>query len=121
MDKPKHSTPDDIDHLFDREIIDEEDYVEFWQQYWNRDAAGRRELVDDYIELYAGVSTELGGDVKEFPSVGLTTKDKRSAYQQAQALSELTNRDYRVARRNARGQFSKRGHFYQPIKKGGKH
>jgi hypothetical protein len=36
-------------------------------------------------------------------------------------LSELTNRDYRVARRNARGQFSKRGHFYQPIKKGGKH
>jgi len=83
-------------------VIDEEDYADFWDRYWRGNAAARRELVKEYSQQ----ALEFGG-----PVVGVVTKNRRDAYVQAQQLGG------RVVRRNARGQFSKRGHYFQAIKK----
>jgi hypothetical protein len=102
-------TPDDLDWLFDRDIIDEEDYVEFWRDYWKSSPKQREQLIQEYVDRAAESDSGV--------SVGIVTKNKSDAEKQAQALSELGNVEYKVIRRNARGQFSKRGHYYQAVKR----
>jgi hypothetical protein len=107
----RKSTPEELDYLFERGVIDEEDYVEFWLDYWEADASGRQDIVDYYTALAAS-----DDNADNVPSVGVVTKVKTDAIKQAQALSETTDRAYKVARRNARGQFSTRGHYYQAVR-----
>ena len=103
--KGRKQTPTHLDYLFERSIIDENDYRDFWQAYWKRDASGRRALVKEYTQM----ALEFGGRV-----VGVVIKNRRDAVSQANAIGG------RVVRRNKRGRFSERGHYFQAIKKGGK-
>jgi hypothetical protein len=98
----RKGTPDDIDYLFERDIVDEEDYIDFWSEYWSRNAQGRRELEKEYVDRAA-----------EEAGTTLVYRNRADAEKQAQALG---NDMYRVTRRNASGRFSKRGTYYQAIK-----
>lgn len=102
-------TPDDIDYLFERDIVDEEDYTVFWPEYWEAVSKGKEAEVVREWEERAALSMEP-------VSVGIVTKIKDEAIKQAQALGDLGAGDYKVVRRNARGQFSKRGGFYQAVR-----
>jgi hypothetical protein len=105
-------TPDDLDWLFDRDIVDEEEYGNFWSEYWSGNQKERDALIQRYVDAAgeSGLATTI--------SLGAVYKnDPIAAAQQAQALSETTDITYKVVRRNARGQFSKRGHFYQAVKR----
>jgi hypothetical protein len=110
----RKGTPEDLDYLFERDIVDEEDYREFWSEYWQRDAKGRRELEKEYVDRYNEIESDLGDQ-----TIGVVYRNRKEAEQQAQALSEMGTTEYRVTRRNARGQFSKRGTYYQAVRKHG--
>jgi hypothetical protein len=106
----RHGTPPGLDKFFKRHIIEEEDYAEFWKRWWKGNAKQRDELVNEYIELAAETTQE--------PLASLVTRNRSDAEKQAQALSETTDTNYRVVRRNAKGRFSKRGTYWQAIPKG---
>lgn len=105
----KRKTPSELDYLFEREIIDEEDYVYFWSNYWRRNPSGQQSLINEFLELAEefGIQGGKGGE----NLAGVVTKNKRDAIKQAEIING------RVVRRNKRGQFSKRGRYYQAIKK----
>jgi hypothetical protein len=123
--KSGRGTPDDLDYLFERDIIDEEDYVHFWERYWRRTEAGKRDLVNEYIERAAEIRADLqerSGIVlpAERQVVGVLYKNNRlAATRQAESLNDLgTGKlEWKVVRRNKLGQFSKRGSLYQAIPK----
>ena len=100
----KKKTPAHLDYLFERSIIDADDYADFWKRYWKGNAGDRKALVREYKQLVIDY-----GDTRRV--TGVVTKSKRDAASQAKAIGG------RVVRRNAKGQFSKRGHYYQAIKK----
>ncbi len=108
MAKKKHKTPPGLDHLFERRVISEREYGAFWRRYWRGDAQERRALVTETIAQVARQGR---------PVVGVVTRNRADAARQAQALSDLGTQQYRVVRRNANGRFSKRGTFYQAVKK----
>ena len=109
----KKKTPEHLDYLFERSIIDADDYADFWKRYWKGNAADRKALVREYKQLVItwndiSESTDYGETRRV---TGVVTKSKHDAASQAKSISG------RVVRRNAKGQFSKRGHYYQAIKK----
>jgi hypothetical protein len=104
-------TPDELDYLFERDIIDEEDYVYFWRNYWRRGESGRQSLINEFLERANELDSEEQG---ELSLAGVVTKNKADAIRQAKSIGG------RVVRRNKRGQFSKRGRSYQAIRHGKK-
>lgn len=112
----KKGTPEELDYLFERDIIDEEDYVDFWSRYWALNEAGRKNLINEYLERAidfsgSGITDDI--DIgKPLKISGTVTKNKADATKQAKIIGG------RVVRRNKRGQFSKRGTRYQAIRKG---
>jgi predicted urease superfamily metal-dependent hydrolase len=106
----RKGTPDDLDYLFERNVIDEDDYAAFWAEYW---AAPSKKAKDAVVREW----TEIAADLDNPVSVGVVTRNKADAAKQAQSLNDLGNVAYKVVRRNARGQFSKRGTYYQAVKK----
>jgi hypothetical protein len=106
----RKGTPDDIDYLFERDIIDEEDYVDFWTSYWAQSTKkGRLEVVEDFLEIAAQDETKTDKTL-----AGVVTKTRSVATRQSKLIGG------KVVRRNARGRFSKRGKFYQAVRKGKK-
>jgi hypothetical protein len=109
MGKRRKGTPDDLDYLFKRDIIDEEDYADFWESYWKATTQrDKQSIVDRYVEIAA----ESGQ-----PVVGVVSRNRLDAERQAQSLNDLGDVAYRVVRRNAKGQFNKRGTYWQAIRK----
>lgn len=108
MGKTK-GTPDELDYLFERDIIDEEDYIEFWSQYWKMDEFEREELITDYLEIANTNNIEGQTDLK---LSGVVTELKTTAVRQAKAIGGV------VVRRNKQGRFSKTGKRYQAVKRG---
>jgi hypothetical protein len=106
--KGKKSTPPGLDALFKRGIIPERDYVEFWENYWRRSKKEREELIEEFLEDY--IEEESQEDSKK-PIHGSITKIRATAEKQAEIMGGY------VARRNRHGRFSKRGNFYQAIRK----
>ncbi len=104
-------TPDDLDYLFERDIIDEEDYVDFWASYWKRDEAGREELVNEYLNIAAIAEGEQGEGGTSLQLSGVVTQVKQTAIDQAASIGGY------VVRRDKRGRFSKRGHYFQAIRR----
>jgi hypothetical protein len=102
-------TPDDLDHLFERNVIDEEDYAYFWSEYWRRDDIGRERLINEFMEI-ASDNEELTGQAL----AGTVTKIKATAVEQARIIGG------KVVRRDKRGRFSKRGRSWQAVNKGNK-
>lgn len=109
MAKKRKSTPGELDYLFERNIIQEEDYAAFWEEYWKASPERRKELVTEYIDIAA--------ESDQTPVAGVVSRNRLDAERQAQSLNDLGNVAYKVVRRNAKGQFSKRGTFYQAIKR----
>jgi hypothetical protein len=109
----KGGTPDDIDYLFERDIIDEEDYAEFWSEYWRLDKVGRDLLVSEFIER-AG---EERDEEDEAPISGTVVNSKLAAARQINAFSKLTHQKYVIVRRDKRGRFSKRGRRFQAVRR----
>lgn len=110
MGKRKKETPEHLDYLFEREILQEEDYPDFWQEYWKLDRQGDKQGQKDLENQYLQLALEFGDTDTKL--AGVVTKFKSDAVAQATAIKG------RVVRRNAKGQFSKRGHYYQAIRKG---
>lgn len=109
MAKKKHETPEHLDYLFERHIIEEESYGDFWERYWSGNARERRDLEQEYIESAAEELPEP--EKAERLSSGKVTRSKAEAGRQAKAIGGY------VIRRNAKGQFSARGKHYQAIRR----
>lgn len=108
----RKGTPGDLDYLFERNIIDEEDYADFWEQYWSKKSEdGRQQVINDFLEMADEGTLGFGTQEK---IAGVVTKNKMDAKRQAATIGG------RVVRRNKLGRFSKRGRFYQAVKKGTK-
>lgn len=111
------TTPDELDYLFERDVIDEEDYAEFWVGYWKAESSPNLQDKDEYINEWLEVARlrdggELGGIGQgELPLAGVVTQFKDTAERQAVAIGGY------VVRRDKRGRFSKRGRKYQAIKR----
>lgn len=102
---PKHTTPKELDFIFDRHIIEEEAYASFWQRWWRADDRQKENIVNEYLITEADESPFL-------PLRGSVTKSRESAEATATAIGGY------VVRRDRNGRFSKRGKFYQAIKRG---
>jgi len=105
--KKGKKTPENLDFAFKRELINEDDYKEFWPRWWGASEHEREEIIRELLEK--GIS-----DDPELPLKGDVTKKKKVAVEQAKAIGGY------VIRRKKNGQFSKRGRFYQAIKRGGR-
>lgn len=101
----KKGTPEALDYLFERDIIQEEDYISFWRDYWKLTEHGRKELINDYISMASEHADQLN-----IPIAGVITKNKRDAVKQAKLING------KVVRRDKRGKFSKRGTRYQAVR-----
>lgn len=94
------ATPAELDHLFKRHVISEEQYKEFWPAYWKGDADQRQKLIDSYTE-----EAIEEGEV----SSGPLRSNKEAARQ------DLGDRDGYIVRRDKSGRFSKHGGRYQAL------
>jgi hypothetical protein len=118
--KGGRGTPDELDYLFERDIIDEEDYVSFWKSYWKLDREGNKqgqlELINDYTEIAELARQDMTPEEQEeLPRIaGVVTTNISDAREQARIIGGI------VVRRDKRGRFSKRGSRYQAVKKGGR-
>ena len=101
--KGKHATPAHLDQFFERDIITQRDYDTFWPAWWKADKRGQSKIVDKLLLKIK--ETRLG--LRKV--VCVVTKNKADAKRQAGIIKG------RVVRRDAKGRFSKRGHFYQSI------
>lgn len=111
----RHSTPDDVDFIFDRDYIDESEYVDFWISYWDRDKRGREALVNSYIDRAAQREFDFEKQGRfSMTVVGVVSSSRRTAEKQAKAMGEGA----RVIRRDRFGRFNKRGRSYQAIRYG---
>jgi len=109
--KAKRATPPELDFIFDRDLISEDDYGEFWKEWFSSNQRGKQDIIDRYLEE-SGSKTEKGET--ELPLKGIITKDKKVAQNQARSINGF------VVRRNRTGKFDKRGHFYQAVRRGKK-
>ena len=107
--KGKKGTPPELDFIFDRHLIDEDQYRDFWGNWFKISSEERKKLISKFEEdLY---ETEEEKEAPKKPTTGTITKNRKLAEQQALAIGGY------VARRNAKGQFSKRGRNYQAIRR----
>ena len=109
MAKKRKGTPPELDHLFKRDIIQEDDYKTFWPEYWKASTKKKRDAV---IREWTEIAAETGQ-----PVVGVVSRNRLDAQRQAQSLNDLGDTTYKVVRRNARGQFSKRGTYWQAVRR----
>jgi hypothetical protein len=105
----RKGTPDDLDYLFERDVIDEDDYAAFWEEYWN---APSKKAKDAVVREWTEIAAESGQ-----PVVGVVSRNRLDAERQAQSLNDLGDVSYKVVQRNAKGQFSKRGTYWQAVRK----
>lgn len=99
------TTPAELDFLFARNIVSEEEYKEFWPRWWHATPNEREDILNEYLE-------EDAEDFPEQPIKATLTRDKNLAKFQAELINGY------VTRRNKKGRFSKRGVYYQAIRKG---
>jgi hypothetical protein len=107
MPRKKHSTPEHFDYLFDRDIITEDMYRDFWSEWWQSSPSEQNEM----IQFYTGEEEEEPEFISENLKHPKMTISKPEAERQAKIIGGY------VARRNSRGRFSKRGKFYQAIRR----
>lgn len=112
MPKKKHKTPPNMDHLFDRDLISEADYRDFWDGYWKaRDK-------DQYIEDWIGEEEEEEPEREITPPPPIEKpKPHRGKTARKTAEREARKIGGYVVRRDARGRYSKRGHTFQAIRR----
>jgi hypothetical protein len=106
----KRGTPPELDYLFERQIIDPENYVDFWVAYKRKGItkSEQQEIVDGYVAL----AEEAEGDEElQAPLAHVVTRNRADAEKQAMRTGG------RVQRRNAKGQFSSRGTYYTITKR----
>jgi hypothetical protein len=102
----KHGTPEELDYLFERDIIDEEDYGSFWEEWYGAKNKNEKQgVINDWLEI---ANEDEKKDSKQL--AGVVTRNRKDAERQAQSIGG------RVVRRNSRGQFSIRGKSYQAIR-----
>ena len=107
--KRKHDTPDWLDKFFERRVIKLEQYADFWDGFWRR---RNEDTARKYVEEWKKENIEAGVVIPSTPKKRrktYTTKFKKEAERQAKKLGGY------VVRRNAKGQFSRRGRTYQVI------
>lgn len=96
-------TPKELDYIFERHLVKESDYAEFWRRWWEDE-----EIAEEYLD-------ETGKEVefvdREPISSYAVTRVKKTAEWQAKLLGGY------VIRRNKQGKFSKRGKFYQAVRR----
>lgn len=109
LSKKKHVTPGELDTLFARGVVFEQDYQEFWKTWWGSNENERSDIITDLLAEVVEEQSDTAFDKK-----GITlhvTKNKDAAEKQAAIIGGY------VVRRNAKGQFSKRGRHYQAVKR----
>lgn len=105
--KGKKTTPPELDFLFERRLIPEDQYKDFWPRWWNSNKKEKEEIIKEYL-------IEESIEHPELPLKGILTKNKKLAEEQAVAING------KVVRKTKQGRFSKRGKFYQAVRKGNK-
>lgn len=98
----KRKTPEVLDFYFDRDVISEADYRDFWPRWWKGSGQQRREIIRE-LDLAVEASK-----VEQFPTFYVT----RSL---ARAKEDAKRVGGYVVRRDKSGRFNSRGRFYQVI------
>lgn len=106
MPKKKHDTPEHLDHLFERDIITEDMYRDFWVEWWQSSSSEQNEMIQFYTGEEENEPQFVGGLEHPLPTIS-----RAEAERQAKVIGGY------VARRNSRGRFSKRGKIYQAIRR----
>jgi hypothetical protein len=103
----KHETPPELDYLFERDIVDEEDYGSFWEDWYGaKNKSEKQNVINDWLELAAKDEEK---NTKEI--AGVVTRNRKDAERQAKSING------RIVRRNAKGRFSRTGKSFQAIRK----
>jgi hypothetical protein len=105
--KARKKTPENLDFAFERKLVGEVEYKEFWPRWWGANKSEQQEIIDELLAIAVD-------DAPTLPLSGTVTKVRKTAEEQAKLI------DGYVARRKKNGQFSKRGSLYQAIRKGRK-
>src|ERR1700686_5109072 len=100
-------TPAELDFLFDRHLVTEDQYKEFWPRWWNASESTKEDIINEYLE-------EAREESPFLPLKGIVTQDREVAERQATTISGY------VVRRDRTGRFNRKGRFYQAIKRKGK-
>lgn len=95
----RHRTPKKLDNLFAREVIPESEYKDFWPRYWRAENEREQKRV-----------------IADYTGSALVTRTREEAENDTKRLSAEVEIKYVVRRRNKKGQFSKRGRFFQAIR-----
>lgn len=118
MARKKHKTPPELDFLFDRDFIDEEDYKEFWPRWWKANELQRNNIINEYQEKVSQL--EIFSKEDHFPTKGIVytaSKFTSVAEARAKAESEAKHIGGFVVRRNKNGRFSRNGSKFQAIRR----
>lgn len=110
MGKGKKSTPPELDFIFERDLIDEDDYKEFWGRWGKAGARERQEIIDEYLEQ-AGEDEDEGFGSDDLPLRGTITTSRKEAEKQAKMIHGY------VMRVTKTGKPNKRGRSYRAIRR----
>jgi len=108
--KGKKGTPEELDFIFARKLISEDDYGEFWKRWFDSSKREQSEIIEEYTEKVSGGYVEG----PELPLKGIITKNRKLAENQAKSINGY------IVRRDRTGKFARRGRYYQAVKRHGK-
>lgn len=105
--KGKKGTPPDMDYLFERHVISEDDYAEFWEGYWENKRKRDRQR---YIDRFVG-EVQLELPMAKRAASGSITFSRKAAEEQAKNIGGY------VIRVTKKGRASKRGRYFRAIRR----
>ena len=100
--KEAHITPGDLDFIFDRSLVDEDEYGEFWAEWWIASPEDREKIIDKF-------SKKKRIELPALPKKGKLTKSRKVAEREAKAIGGY------VVRRDRFGKYNRRGRTFQAI------
>jgi len=106
MKKRTHITPSELDFAFERGLITEEDYSEFWPEWWYASQPKRTKIINRLL------SEKI--ELPVLPKRGKLTKSRKVAEREAKQMGG------RVVRKDRFGKFNSRGRTFQAVRIGKK-
>ena len=101
----RKSTPEELDFIFERELIEEDDYADFWERWDDADAKERKEIIKEFTE-------ELGEDEEEWTWGPIHDNSWDAEQDQA-----IFGAGAYIVRRSKSGRFAKNGSRYQAVRR----
>lgn len=118
--KGKKTTPPGLDKYFQRQLIKESQYKEFWPKYWKAKKIGAE---DSVINRWFPEKKEPGAVLPKPERIIYAApirKTVASAERELRKAEKQTGEKFHLVRRDRFGRFNSRGRSYQAIRNGSK-